>query len=125
VKKIIAVNVLSSPQDRRERNLLIEKKKIQELRTMAQKNLWKKSWLATFYRLREHYALNIFNVIMNTIQFMEFELAQTSANEADVLIHPEVYEGHWAQFYEPEKFIKAGEFKAREHLAEIKQLLVE
>ncbi len=125
VKKIIAVNVLCGPKDRTERNRLIEKKRIEELKNMAQKKIWRKALSALGYRLRNRYALNIFNVIMNTIQFMEYEMALASGNEADVYIHPEVYEGHWAQFYDPDKFIRAGEEKAKEHLAEIKQLLVE
>jgi len=125
VKKIIAVNVLCGPKDRTERNRLLEKRRIEELKTLAKKNWWLKAWSALGYRLKNHYALNVFNVIMNTIQFMEYEMAMASGNEADVYIHPEVYEGHWAQFYEPDKFIRAGEEKTKEHLAEIKQLLVE
>ncbi len=125
VKKIIAVNVLCGPKDRTERNRLLEKRRIEELKTLAKKNLWLKAWSALGYRLKNRYALNVFNVIMNTIQFMEYEMAMASGNEADVYIHPEVYEGHWAQFYEPDKFIRAGEEKTKEHLAEIKRLLVE
>ncbi len=125
VKKIIAVNVLCGPKDRTERNRLLEKRRIEELKTLAKKNWWLKAWSALGYRLKNHYALNVFNVIMNTIQFMEYEMAMASGNEADVYIHPEVYEGHWAQFYEPDKFIRAGEEKTKEHLAEIKQLLAE
>jgi hypothetical protein len=41
------------------------------------------------------------------------------------MMHPEVYDGHWAEFYSPEKFIRAGEEKVKEHLTEIKQLLAE
>jgi NTE family protein len=92
---------------------------------MAGRNILSKAYTAFLYKMGERYADNIFNVIMNTVQFLEYELALSAGNEADVLIHPEVYEAHWAQFYEPEKFIKAGEEEAKEHLAEIKQLLAE
>ena len=53
------------------------------------------------------------------------ELAEAWASEADILIHPEVHEGHWIEFYSPDKFIKAGEEQAEEQLEEIKRLLVE
>jgi NTE family protein len=125
VKKIISVNVLASPKDREERNRFMEKRRREELRNMANQNFFKKASVAALYRFNERYTANIFNVIMNTIQFMEYELAQISGNEADVLIHPEVPEAHWAEFYHPDQFIRAGEEKTREHLAEIKQLLVE
>lgn len=125
VKKIIAVNVLCSAKDRRENAKAKERAKYHQLRSIADKDPISQGVASSIYRLNRHYSTNIFNVIMNTIQFMEYELAEISGNEADILIHPEVAEGHWAQFYEPDKFIKAGEQKALEHLAEIKQLIAE
>ena len=62
---------------------------------------------------------------MNTIQFMEYEIAQVAGREADVLIRPVVHDAHWAEFYRPEKFIRAGEEKTLEQVDEIKRLLVE
>ena len=56
---------------------------------------------------------------------MEYEIARASGEEADVMIHPEVHEGHWAEFYTPSKFIKAGEEKTREFIPEIKRLVEE
>ena len=125
VKKIIAANVLSSPRDRMERNRISERKRYQKLKSLAQKHPIKKSLAALNYRIGRRYADNSFNVIMNTIQFMEYELAETAASEADVLLHPEVHEGHWAEFYDPDKFIRAGEVEARANLDAIKQLIEE
>ncbi len=125
VKKIIGVNVLSGPKDRVERNRLREKKKWSELKDMAKENVFKRMISQFLYKTSERSASNIFNVIMNTIQFMEFEIARMSGDEADVLIHPVVLDGHWAEFYSPEKFIKAGEESTRNALPEIKRLLAE
>ena len=124
-KKIIAVNVLLGPADRIARNRLLEEFRQLKLKEMAEKNLWSKMLAQILEKLKDRYTINIFNVIMNTIQFMEYEIAETWASKADVVIHPVVYEGHWAQFYAPEKFIKAGEEKTRELLGEIKRLMVE
>lgn len=125
VKKIIAVNVLLGPKDRSEQNRYREKNRHEKLKRMAEKSLMSRFYGQFLYKLRERYADNIFNVIMSTIQFMEFEMAQASSAEADIFIHPQVYEAHWAQFYNPEKFIQAGEEKTREQLTEIKQLIAE
>ena len=125
VKKIIAVNVLSGPKDRVERIRLQEEERKRKLVEMAQKNIWSKALAGAMDKLYDRYSINIFNVIMHTIQFMEFEMAESWSKEADVLIHPVVHNAHWAEFYNPEKFIKAGEEKVREQLAEIKRLLVE
>ena len=78
VKKIIAVNVLASAKDRRERSKIRIAEKQEELRTMARENVVKKGISGSIYRLNKHYSVNIFNVIMNTIQFMEYELAETA-----------------------------------------------
>lgn len=125
VKKIIAVNVLSSPNDRIERARLAEKQRHLKLKKIAQANFFQRTVFGSMYQMNRRYEENIFNVIMNTIQFMEYEMAKTSGNDADVFIHPDIYEGHWAQFYEPNKFIAAGEKKTEEHLDEIRQLLRE
>ncbi len=125
VKKIIAANVLSSPLDRALKSRIDETKRIQKLRELSQKGPLRKSLSGLLYRFKKRYADNTFNVIMNTIQFMEYELAAVAAQESDVLLHPEVLEGHWAEFYNPDRFIQAGEVCALKHLDAIKQLLKE
>ncbi|MBI3314285.1 MAG: patatin-like phospholipase family protein [Candidatus Omnitrophica bacterium] len=125
VKKIIAVNVLLSPKDRVERNRLLEDMRAQKVKELSSKSVWRKIMAGMGEALKNRYSINVFNVIMNTIQFMEYEMAETWGSKADVLIHPVIYEGHWAQFYDPMKFIRAGEEKTREQLGEIKRLLTE
>ncbi len=125
VKKIIAVNVLPGPRDRIARNRIQEESRRQWLSSLAEKNLWNRIMAKGLDQVYNRYAVNIFNVIMSTIQFMEFEIAEIWGQQADVLIHPIVQEAHWAEFYSSEKFIKAGEEKTREQLGEIKRLLAE
>ena len=115
VKKIIAVDVLSSPEDRAQKNRLRnERKKLKNSRLDV-----------LFEKLGGYFSNNIFNVIMNTIQIMEYEIAQVASQEADVLIRPVVYDAHWAEFYKPEKFIREGERQTLEQINEIKRLLAE
>ena len=67
----------------------------------------------------------VFNVLMNTIQFMEYEMVKTWANEADVYIHAVVPGGNWIEFYHPQKFIEEGEKQAQIKLKRISQLVLE
>ncbi len=125
VKKVIAVNVLPGPKDRIERNRIREEDTQRKMREAAESNPFRKFFNRSVDKVYNRYAVNVFNVIMNTIQFLEYEIAQTSGRQADVMIHAIVRDAHWAEFYSPDKFIKVGEEKALEHLEEIKKLISE
>ncbi|HOG24241.1 MAG TPA: hypothetical protein PK590_06300, partial [Candidatus Omnitrophota bacterium] len=86
---------------------------------------WRRMMIKTLDRLTRRYTGNIFNVLMNTIQFMEYEIARMQANDADIFIHAARSDGHWIEFFSPDKFIQEGIVRTREQLAEMKRLLVE
>ncbi len=122
IHKIIAVNVLPSPDDR------VAKSRLD--RENAEKQLQQKNGIKRFFarigdRLQRRYSANVFNVLMNTIQFMEYEMAKTWANEADVYIHAVVPGGNWIEFYQPKKFIDEGVKQAEAKLKHIKELTLE
>ncbi|MDP3919575.1 MAG: patatin-like phospholipase family protein [Candidatus Omnitrophota bacterium] len=125
VKRIIAVNVLPGPKDWAERFEVQMESRREKAELASRKNIWSRTLLKSLERLSERYDINVFNVIMKTIQFMEYEMAQTWGIEADVLIHPITKNGHWAEFYDAEKFIRVGEQSTQEQLDEIKQLIAE
>ncbi len=125
VKKIIAVNVLPGPHDRMDRNRLREEIQRQQQTALETAPLYKRILARGLHKVYNRYTLNIFNVIMSTIQFMEYEMAQSWGTQADILIHPIVKEAHWAEFYSPEKFIRVGEQKTEEQIEEIKRLIRE
>ncbi|MBN1687972.1 MAG: patatin-like phospholipase family protein [Candidatus Omnitrophica bacterium] len=125
VKKIIAVNVLMGPDDRIACNRLRNRRRKRKMAALSNKNVIWKSMISGVDKIRGRYAGNIFNVIMSTIQFMEYEMATYWGNQADILIHPVVHEGHWAEFYSPDKFIRMGEEKTMEQIDEIRRLLIE
>lgn len=125
VKKIIAVNVLSGPEDRIEKSRVRAERKKKRLQERAKHPVWQRFLAPVLEKINERFSDNIFNVIMNTIQFMEYEIAEMASQEADVLIRPIAAEGHWAEFYQPDKFIRTGEEKTLEQIDEIKRLLVE
>lgn len=64
----------------------------------------------------------IFDVIMRSMQSMEYQIAEVACREADLTIRPTVPGSHWLEFFAPEKFIRRGEEVALAHLAELKRL---
>ncbi|HNV86558.1 MAG TPA: patatin-like phospholipase family protein [Candidatus Omnitrophota bacterium] len=123
VRKIIAVNVLPGPEDVLERKRFVEKKRAQFEKKMESANFFQK-WIYRVRRVfRHHMRENIFNVLMNTIQYMGYQIARHSMREADIVIHPILPSAHWAEFYSPGKFIRMGEERTRELLPEIRKLI--
>jgi NTE family protein len=122
VRKIIAVNVLPAPKDLIERNELRRKAFHQGFQ---QRGYWQRVLMKTRDRIQRRYTANIFNVLMNSIQYTEFEIARMGGSEADIFIHAAVPDAHWIEFFSPHKFIEEGSRKTREQLSEIRQLLVE
>ncbi|MBI2167054.1 MAG: patatin-like phospholipase family protein [Candidatus Omnitrophica bacterium] len=125
VKKIIAVNVLCGPDDRVQKSRFLAERRKEFFRKRPQDGFLKRFLRSLSEKTSRYFSGNIFNVIMSTIQFMEYEIAQVSSQEADVLIRPVAPEGHWAEFYRSEKFIREGEKRTAEQMEEIKRLLVE
>lgn len=122
IHKIIAVNVLPSPEDR------IKKHKIDHeriMKSLQQPNRFKRFVARVGYALQRRFATNVFNVLMNTIQFMEYEMVKIWANEADVYVHAVVADASWIEFYHPRKFIEEGEIQAKAKLVRIKQLVLD
>ncbi|MFH0984555.1 MAG: patatin-like phospholipase family protein [Candidatus Omnitrophota bacterium] len=122
VRKIIAVNVLPAPKDLIERNELRRKAFHQKFQS---RGYWQRIVMKTLDRVQRRYTANIFNVMMNSIQFTEFEIARMAGSEADVFIHACVPDAHWIEFFSAQKFIDEGVKKTREQLTEIRQLLLE
>jgi len=125
VKKIIAVNVLSAAEDHIQRQAFYEAKKAQAEEAVKKKNMLVRAWFALVGKIEKRFRTNIFNVLMNTIQFLEYGIAESASASADVVIHPVRTDGHWAEFYSVGKFIQRGEEKTVEKLPEIKRLVEE
>jgi len=123
VKKIIAVNVLSGPSDHMQRMEVFKRKRELLEQQFTEKNAWSRMWYEFQRKFIQSQSHNIFNVLMSTIQLMEFKIASGAGVDADVMIHPVVVNAHWAEFYSAEKFIRNGEETTREALKDIHALL--
>ncbi len=122
IRKIIAVNVLPGPKDLIERNELRRKAYHQ---SFQQQSRWRQMIMKAKDRFQRRYTANIFNVLMNSVMFTEFEIARMAGREADIFIHAAAPDAHWIEFFSKDKFVNEGVKKTTEQLAEIRQLLVE
>ena len=123
VKKIIAVNVLQSPEEvdwsqkREDENLL------KSLDISFAKHPFKYISFRLGRMLSKPLTPNIADIIVRTLQATEFVIAEQSAKQADVLIHPDLKGISWFELYEVNELIKRGEEAAEKALPAIKVLV--
>jgi len=68
---------------------------------------------------------NMFDVIMNSMQTLEYELGNFKAISADVRINPDLSAYAWIEFYRPEEMIARGAEAALRALPDIKRVVAE
>lgn len=75
------------------------------------------------YLSREKDLPNLFDIIMNSLQALQYELGNFKAISADVRIHPDLSGCTWMEFYKPMQFIEKGAEAAEQALPEIRRLI--
>ena len=123
IKKIIAVNVLQSPSDVSQGfDITQEAIKQQEKITFAQA-----PWSFLKFRigraLAKPFNPNISDIILQTLQASEYVIAEQNAQQADVIIHPDLIGIKWHQIDRVDDLIRQGEAAARKLVPQIKQLV--
>ncbi len=125
VHKIIAVNVFPTSKDTLEKRLIHEDAAQREEQSVKRKNILARC----MHRLKKTavkcFFPNVFDILMNTIQFMESELAEIEGGSADVLIRPVLPTASWVDFFKPEPFIRRGEEETMRLLPKIKALVAQ
>ncbi|MBF0121786.1 MAG: patatin-like phospholipase family protein [Candidatus Omnitrophica bacterium] len=123
VKKIIAVNVLQTPDDvikSYERTQKVIRKSLSE-------PFLKDPWFFVDIRFRfwvnRMFFPNISDIIVRTLEASESVIAEQSARAADVLIHPDLVGLNWYELYEAETLIQRGEEATRAQLPRIKEII--
>ncbi|MBF0217560.1 MAG: patatin-like phospholipase family protein [Candidatus Omnitrophica bacterium] len=69
--------------------------------------------------------LNLYDVIVNSLQVSEYTIAMYSCQRADVYLHPVPKQADWFEFHRAGFFVKIGEEETRRKLPEIRALLQE
>ncbi|MCG3175980.1 MAG: hypothetical protein MOGMAGMI_00918 [Candidatus Omnitrophica bacterium] len=121
--KIIAVNVFPGSKEMVERRILVEEAAAKEAFLLRKRGPLVRAWRALQAGLAKKVSANIFDVLMNTIQSMESEIAEVEGEQADVLLRPVLSTASWVEFYNPIPFIRRGEEEAMRMLPKIRALV--
>lgn len=125
IKKIIAVNVLPSPADM-VRNYEFKRQALEEEKRIAtQGNLWGKIRHAIGVRVNNALFPNILDMIVNSIQSMEYRIAESDCQKADILLSPVAEGVDWFDFFRVERLIQRGEEETLKMLTALKSVLSE
>jgi NTE family protein len=80
------------------------------------------SWFNPLTWLEESSGLpNMFDIIMNAMQTLQYELGNFKAISADVLINPELSDFTWVEYYRSEELIARGVAAAEQAMPAIKR----
>jgi NTE family protein len=123
VNKIIAVNVLPSPEDMIREHKRLEEEAIKHRERMRHAPLGIQVRNQFGKLIKKMTSPNIVEVIMNSMQTMEYQLAKSACKDADVIIRPIQHGVYVLNFNEAERLIARGEEETLKHLDEIKELV--
>jgi len=125
VNKIIAVNVLQSPDDVA-KGYLAEQQILKERQKVV---FWKSPvrWIKhkIFLGFKKAFMPNISDIIVSTLQATGYVLAEQSGQQADVMIHPDLAGINWFELYRVDELIARGEKATRDLLPKIRQVMHE
>ena len=121
-KRIIAVNVFPTTPELREYAQTLQQRRTERDAQLASQHLFVRLWTSLRRELWRSISPLIFDVIMRSMQSMEYQIAEISCHDADLVLRPTLPGSHWLEFYRPQKFIQRGEEEALSHLQELKRL---
>lgn len=125
IKKIIAVNVLPSPENIIHNYELKIKRQEEERKQIDRSSYFKKLIYPLRLNFRKSLSPNILDIIVNSIQAMEYVIAGSDCQKADIVINPIAEDIEWLDFFKVETLIKKGEEEAMKWLAAIKEIIKE
>jgi NTE family protein len=119
---VIAVNVFPTTEE-----IAAYRQELQRRRAERDSHLASRSLpVRLLYRIRQElirsFSPLVFDVIMRSMQSMEYKIAEVACREADLTLRPTVPGSHWLEFFNPEKFIRRGEEVALQYLPELKRI---
>jgi len=66
---------------------------------------------------------NLFDIVMNAMQILQYELGNFKAISADVLINPDLSDFTWIEYYRADELIERGAEAARRALPQIQKAI--
>lgn len=119
---VIAVNVFPTTQELMKHQQEIQRRRTERDAQLASRSLPVRLFLRFRQELIRSLSPLVFDVIMRSMQCMEYQIAEVACREADLTLRPTVPGSHWLEFFHPEPFIRRGEEVALEHLPELKRI---
>ncbi len=123
IKKIIAVNVLQSPHDTTESFAAAKDAELKLEQLSFHQAPFRFLQFRILRFLLDPFKHNISDIIVRTLQASEYVLAEQSAQQADVVIHPDLVGINWFELYKVEDLIRRGEEATYRAMPEIKKLI--
>jgi len=120
--KVIAVNVLPGPKNIYERNMALKELAKEEKNVLRQGTLDEKICVYLTRFFRKIFTPNIFDVIMTSMQAMEYSIAEISCCKADVSLHPVLSDATSTDFHLVKRFVKTGEEETLRNIDKIRAL---
>ena len=122
-EKIIAINVLPSPEEVQE-GYKNYKYHLEEERIAAQSRNFIFRILFTFrVLLRKLLFPNILDIMVNSLQAMEYMISKQDCSKADIVINPVVIGTNWFEFFRVDELIKKGELETEKAIDQIRKLV--
>jgi NTE family protein len=122
IKKIIAVNVLQTPDD----VIKSYQKTQRELQKALDIPFLVDPWNFVDVRFRfwvnRTFFPNIADIIVRTLEASEAVIAKQSGKSADIVLHPDLSGLQWFELYQAEILIKRGEDAARAQIEKIRAI---
>ena len=125
IKKIIAVNVLPSPENTVHNYKFMQRRKAQEKESALAGGLRSRLRYYLYDKLDRMFSPNVLDIIVNSIQAMEYAIAESDSQKADILLSPIAEGVDWFDFFRVETLVKKGEEEAGKMLSVIKNVLNE
>ena len=122
LKKVIAVNVYPSPEDISQGYLLKLGRRAEEKKKAAEKGFLAKAIFNIGIFINKLFFPNVFDIFVNSIQTMEYVLAERDCIMADVVLRPVLTGADWFEFFKVKELIKAGVEEANNSLTALKTL---
>ncbi|MCB9772346.1 MAG: patatin-like phospholipase family protein [Candidatus Omnitrophica bacterium] len=124
-KKIIAVNVLQSPEQVLKGYNEEQRKATEDAKVSFFQDPKKYMLIKLMRVVNKVFNPNVSDIIVRTLQASEYVISQHSAKSADVVIHPDLSHINWYELYKVDELIKRGEDAARAALPQIRKMLEE
>ena len=125
IKRVIAVNVLPSPENIIQNYDLTRRRIEEEKRQLSSKKFIERITYKIVDKLRKEFTPNIMDIIVNSIQALEYVIAESDCQKADVVISPVGVGAEWFEFFKVKLLIEKGEEETMKALDAIKNVVTE